>query len=405
MPMSTRNALLLVVLVAAGACEKGAAGGAITFGTILSVSIPSAYLVQQQLQAAHMAVDEINAAGGVLGRPLALEDRDDMGLESAGIAAAHELIDQRHVPAILGSSLSKVTIAIAGVSAPDDVVLMSGASTSPEISTLPDGGFVFRTAPPDGQQARVLGARVRAHGFTRVAVIHQPDAYGRGLGFSAALDVLMHGGTVTDVIAYTPGVPSYASILDLVYKKDPEAILLVAQAVDGAQIIKDYLAGFAARQTFWFFTDSTEDPAFVDAVGASQFTFQHEGTGPGTASGATFTNFEQAFVARSGAEPVQFTPHHYDAIYLLALAVQQAGRADGLAIRDHLRQVANPPGMIVGPGQFAEAAAAIAAGMKVDYEGASGSMTLDENGDPIATYARWQVSNGVIVIVERGLVP
>jgi ABC-type branched-subunit amino acid transport system substrate-binding protein len=140
-------------------------------------------------------------------------------------------------------------------------------------------------------------------------------------------------------------------------------------------------------------------------VGASNFTFGHEGTGPGIGTGDAFTTYERAYEAKYGEEPGTFSPNDYDAVYLIALAVVHAGHADGTAIRDHLRQVANPPGMTFGPGQFAEAAAAIKAGVKINYEGASGPVDLDENGDAKATYVLWRVAGGGPTVVERGLTP
>jgi ABC-type branched-subunit amino acid transport system substrate-binding protein len=405
-PVTTRDGWLFFLLCVTGACEEqGKPGGAVTFGTILSLTSSSADLVRKQLQAEQLAVEEINAAGGLLGSKLTLEVRDDNGQEPMGTTQAHELIDQLHVPAIVGSYSSAITLAIAAVTAPANVVLISGSATSPEITTLPDGGFVFRTCPPDTAQGRLISARARAHPFSRVAVIYDPSAYGRGLGYVFAVDFLQRGGTVTDVVTYSVNAPSYASLLDHVYSKSPEAILLVAYPPEAATIIKDYISGFATHNTFWAFTDTTEDQGFVDNVGGSNFTFQHEGTGPGTATGDAFTNFERAYVARFGEEPTQFAPNDYDALYLLALATVQAGAANGLAIRDQMREVANPPGMVVGPGQFAQAAAAIRAGMKINYEGASGSVDLDQYGDPVATYIRWQVVGGQVTVVERGLSP
>jgi ABC-type branched-subunit amino acid transport system substrate-binding protein len=404
--MTRRDALLLILLSGATGCaEQGTPSGTITFGTILGLTSSSADVVRKQLQAEQLAADEINGAGGVLGKKLALEVRDDAEQESLGIAKAQELINQLHVPVIVGSYSSAATLAIAGVTAPANVVLMSGSATAPEITSLPDADFVFRTCPPDTQQALLLSERARAYPFSRVAVMYDPSAYGRGLGFGFAVDFVQLGGTITDVVSYSVGAPSYASLLDHIYQKYPEAILLVAYPADGAQIIKDYLSGFATHNTFWFFTDGTEDQSFVDTVGGSNFTFAHEGTGPGTASGDAFTSFERAYTARFAEDPTQFAPNYYDALYLLALATEQAGAADGRSIRDHLRQVANPPGMIVGPGQFAQAVAAVRAGVKINYEGASGPVDLDENGDPVATYVRWQVAGGAVTVVERGLSP
>jgi len=415
--MILRDALLLLSvagLAGAGACQNS--GGvsttntagpvSVTFGAIYTETGSLASSTTQQLRAARLGVAEINAAGGVLGGSLALDVRNDNQDPTLAVTAAHELIEQVHVPAIIGVDTSGSAVAVSAVAIPAQVVEMSGSATSPEITTLLDNDFVFRTASPDTRQAQLLSERARAHGFSRVAVIHEPGPYGRGLGSTFALDFAMNGGTVTDVVAYSQSRSSYQELLASVYEKEPEAILLVAYPIDGAQIIKDYVSAFAFHQTFWFFTDGTDAPSFVTTVGASNFTFQHEGTGPGTSSGDAFTTFENAFkVAYGVKELVIYTPNDYDAVYLLALAVEHAGRADGAAIRDSLRQVANPPGMIFGPGQFADAAAAIHAGIKINYEGASGPVDLDENGDSVATYVLWQVSNGAVTVVARGQMP
>src|SRR5262249_21761609 len=158
-----------------------------------------------------------------------LEVRDDAGDSSKAIAAGHELIDKLHVPAIVGATFSSVTISLAGVTAPNTVVLMSASSTSPEISALADGGFVFRTVATDTLQRQGLAKLAHAHGFTRVGVIYEPDAYGRGLGYAFAIGFLQQGGTVTDIFAYPLSAASYAPLLGRVYQKAPEAILLVAK--------------------------------------------------------------------------------------------------------------------------------------------------------------------------------
>jgi ABC-type branched-subunit amino acid transport system substrate-binding protein len=106
-----------------------------------------------------------------------------------------------------------------------------------------------------------------------------------------------------------------------------------------------------------------------------------------------------------GIEPAFSAANNYDAAYVLALATVQAGSSDGTAIRDNMRTVANAPGMTFGPGQFAEAVAAIHAGIKINYVGASGPIDFDAHGDPTATYVLWQVQAGKIVILARGLTP
>jgi branched-chain amino acid transport system substrate-binding protein len=208
---------------------------------------------------------------------------------------------------------------------------------------------------------------------------------------------------------YTEAQQSYASLLTAIYAATPapQAILLIGYPVDSAQIIKDYNSAFASNQTFWFFTDATEDPSFVSAVGGSNFTFQHEGTGSSTPSTPAFSAYASAFQAKYGkpADPGTFSPNVYDAAYLVAGAMQLGGKADAATIKNNIRAVANPPGMTVGPGQWAQMRAALAAGTDVNYEGASGSVDLDSNGETTAPYDIWKVSGGTITIIESGVNP
>jgi branched-chain amino acid transport system substrate-binding protein len=363
-----RGRALLALLIALEACGKAPGGGAaaVTFGAIFPETASQATTGFGNLHGAQLAVDEINAAGGLLGGTLKLEVRNDGSDPAVGGAAAQDLIDHLHVPAIVGSNTSAVTLAVAEVTDPAHVILMSPAATSPRISTLADDDFVFRTVPSDVLLGQLLSERARALGLARVAVLHEPGPYGTDLGAAFADDFARHGGTITDVVAYMVGRQSYQDVLASIYATHPEAILFPAFTADGSQVIRDYVLAFAYQQTFWLFTDGVQNNSFVAAVGGSNFTFRHEGAGPAAATGDAFTTFERAYKAKFDQDPTPRGPHTYDAVYVLALAVVHAGRADATAIRDSLRQVTNPPGMQVGPGQFAEAAAAIQAGTKIN---------------------------------------
>ena len=109
------------------------------------------------------------------------------------------------------------------------------------------------------------------------------------------------------------------------------------------------------------------------------------GTGPASAPESPGSaSWGAAYVAEYGALPVlAYVKETYDATIALALAAQAAGRLDGAAIRDRLRAVGGPPGTVVGAGPevTGEALGILARGEEIDYEGASGGMDWDENGD------------------------
>jgi branched-chain amino acid transport system substrate-binding protein len=398
----TRVAIVTALLGAIG-CGKG--GSTITIGSLLSQTGQLATIGQEELQAANLAVEEINAAGGVLGSTLTLVNQDDHSDAMQAPGAATTLVNTYHVPAIVGAIASGSTIPASMVSSAAKVVMISGASTSPSITGL--SPYLFRTCPSDALQGKLIAERAYAKGLRHVAITFVPGPYGAGLSQEFDTNFTKLGGTVTFKMMYTAGQASYIDLLTAIYATNPDAILLVAYSADGSQIIKDYNSAFASKQTMFFFTDALEDPSFVQAVGAANFTFAHEGTGSSGPAGPAYDAYASAFNLKYGrmADPGAFSANVYDATYLVALAIQQSGRADGPSIQGAMRTVADPPGMPVGPGAWATALTAIKAGAKVNYDGASGPVDIDANGDVVAPYDIWKVQGGQITVVMKSVSP
>ena len=132
------------------------------------------------------------------------------------------------------------------------------------------------------------------------------------------------------------------------------------------------------------FGDAAKRPSLVRSIGGSRLGGMY-GTGPATApESAASTAWEAAWVEEHGALPVRaYVKETYDATVALALAAQAAARPEGAAIRDRLRAVGSGPGTVVnaGPQGISDALRILARGGAIDYEGASGSMDWDGNGD------------------------
>jgi branched-chain amino acid transport system substrate-binding protein len=399
--------LTALVGVAMAAGCSGGGGGTITIGAILSQTGGLASIGKEELQAAQLAVDEINKAGGVLGKTLKIENRDD-GTDNAKARTAADALVALKVPAIVGAIGSGKTLAAAEATIPAGIVLMSGSSTSPELTTLADSGLVFRACPSDALQGKVLAKRAKAK-FANVAILHiKNDAYGTGLADAFESSFTALGGTVTDKVGFDEGATSFSALLTSIYTKNPEAILLVAYPPEGAQIIKDYNTAFSAKNTFWYFTDATADKDFVTLVGGSNFTFQHEGSVPGPPSGSGFNAYLAAFKAKYGtdASAGSFSANVYDIVYLFAAAMQ-AGKAEtAAAIRDNLAKVATMGGTVASPGSWSTMASTLSAGGDINFEGASGSLEIDGTGEPpTSLYNIWAVQGGVITETVNGLTP
>jgi branched-chain amino acid transport system substrate-binding protein len=402
MKRSLVGTLAVVAMVGCGPAPKQKT--TITFGAVLSVTGDLAAIGSEQLDAAKLAAEQITAAGGLLGSDLVIENKDDATDAAKAATAAQALVAEK-VPVIIGAVGSSFSLAVNQVAADAGVVQLSASSTSPLLTTAPDNGTLFRTCASDALQAKLLAKRAKAKGFTKVATVYVPGAYGKGLSDTFDTEFTAAGGTTTIKKEYTTGQASYTALLTEVFATNPEAIVLIGYPVDSAQIIKDYLQTFSAKDTFWYFPDALEDSGFVTAVG-SAFTFQHEGTGPSTPSGATFDAFKSAFTTKYGKAPSPgtYSAHAYDAVYLAALAAAAAGSADGAAIKAKIVPV-SAGGTAVTAADFKQAATDAAAGTDIDYVGASGSVDMDANGDVVTNYDTWKVNGTAITVTASGLAP
>jgi ABC-type branched-subunit amino acid transport system substrate-binding protein len=149
------------------------------------------------------------------------------------------------------------------------------------------------------------------------------------------------------------------------------------------------------------FTDGLKAPEVIDALGADALAGSF-GTAPQALTDSTAAqNFESAYKEEYGKVPPKpFIDTAYDATYVLAMAAEAADSTKSKAVRDALRDVANPPGKEILPGEWDKARTALANDNEVDYTGASGAITLDDAGDVSGTFAHWAIQDGQIETVK-----
>ena len=375
--------------VMAGAAAAGpAAAQDVEIGAAMPLTGDLADFGESDAKGVELAVKEINAAGGVLGQELGLSIADTRTSPQAGVDAAKKLVNVESVAGIVGALSSGVTIPIArSVSSQQGVPQISNASTSPTITNLEDNGYLFRTVPSDQLQGVVLGDIVADEGLTKVAAMYVNNDYGEGLAEVFKQQFEKRGGTVTTMLPYEKGKASYRGELSNAGNGDPEALLLVGYPENGITILRQALQEGYFDQ--FIMTDGMKTPKVVEAIGG-QYLANTIGSTPTAFDTAGAENFTKAYEDEYGSLPPKpFIDTAYDATYLLALAMQAAGSTDGAAMRDALHEVANPPGVKVGPGQWAKALEALQNGEEVNYEGAAGPHDFDENGDVPGVIEHW----------------
>ena len=386
---AVRTCAIGLLLGAAGTSLTGAAAEtkaartddptALKIGLLLDLSSGSAEVYRDRQRAFELAIKHVNEGSGVFGLPVTIAIGDATADPEKAVAAARRLVEVEGVHAIVGPNASASALPVAErVIGPAAIPTVSFSATSPELTTVADDGFLFRTALSDVSQGPVLARLARERGFDNVGLLHVDDAWGRGLAgaFEAAWDgpvkAVPVDRTETDFLTALRESASGGAQALVVIAFETAALAMVREAIDNG-IYDSFVFGDGAKR-----------PGLVRSLGGARLGNMY-GTGPASApESAASAAWEASYIAEHGALPVlAYVKEAYDATVALALAAQAAGRVDGAAIRDRLRAVGSAPGAVVtaGPKGVAAALRILAEGGEVDYEGASGSIDWDGNGD------------------------
>lgn len=408
--------VVVVVLLAAvlGGLFAPAPGGedrVLKIGTVLSITGGLSAFGTKNRQGVIMAVDEINAAGGVLGQPIQMFHQNDESKPGPAIGAAATVIAQNRVDAIIGATGSGQCAVVLEVAKANGVFEVSGSCTSPVFSddTLTKDWWA-RTAPSDALQGVVASRYAETNlSFARAAVIGINNAYGVGLATVFHDNFIRFGGQMVAppkiVTEVQFGALDYTADLRAVLNTNPrpDVLYIVAYPPDGILLMKNFEAAKVAEGwgniQILFSEGVFEQASFIDVLRNPPNSFDATkwlGTAPspyGGIRGPDYPGWESKYKARwANVVPGLFDDNNYDAAYLIALAAQKAGSATGAAIKANIVAVANPPGTEILPGEWSKALAEIAAGRDIDYEGASGSVNIDNLGDPFSGYVVWGVN-------------
>ena len=360
-PTPVRNLLLVPVLLVLAAC--GAAGGEdVVIGAAGPIQKPNG---RSMRLAVEMAVAEINDAGGISGRKLRIEWGDDDANEGKAIEVAQALRASGAVAVVghvnSGASLKAAEIynAVGNDSIPGDpVVAVSPASSSPELTKA--GPWTFRVTPTDLEFAPRLADWARRMGSRRAAVLYVNDAYGQGVREGFQESFRRGGGTVVTSDPYLPAVYERDETLDPFLRRalgrGADALVIGGQAAEGLKIVR------AARRLGYTGPILGSDglTGLKDAGGDAEGVFVSTAFLPDRPSPKT-KKFVEEYQRRYRELPDHRGAMAYDIVYLLKDAIQRDG-ADREAIRRYLDSVGRDGG--VPP-----------------FEGVSGTIRFDENGD------------------------
>jgi len=350
--------------------------------------------------ASNLAVKHINGAGGPLDRPIKLVVADTGTVPDQGVAAARKLINMDKVQAISGPVASAVAMAIAPLLVENKVLLVADAATTPLLSEYKDDDLIFRTSTTDALQGSGLALLASEKGYKKISILARNDTFGRSLAKVLENSFRSLGGIVLRTVFYELGQTSFKAELIKAARGNPDKISFIVFQEEGVTIIKQ--AAQLGITNFGLIPDSAKSQEMFDKIAEAVGKDKIEGisgVAGATPTGVGIGRFNTLFNKKYGHAPYVFSTNAYDSVFLIALAIQKVGAAtplSGRAIRDALREIANPPGEVISVNEFGKAKALLKQGKDINYEGASGSLDYDKNGDVYAPVGVWETKGGKI---------
>lgn len=347
-------------------------------GSLLPETGSLAFLGPPEFAGVNVAVEEINAADGVLASEVT-HLRGDSGDDKTD--TANQTVD-RHldagVQAIVGAAASGVSKLVIDKVTGAGVVQFSPANTSDEFTCWEDKGLYFRTAPPDVLQAQALAELIIGDGAQRVSIMARNDPYGAGLADNSEQNLLDAGIPADQLqkIIYDPNATAYNTEIDDIRQFDPDAIAVIGFDESKKILTRMHEVGIGPDNKLVYGTDGNMGNALGQGLPPGLLEGM-KGTAPLTELSG---EFEQRLLEQNpDLVDFNYAGESYDAVMLIALAAEQAQSTKGVDIASEINGITKDGEKC---STFADCKEIIARGGNVDYDGVTGTLDFTPAGEP-----------------------
>jgi branched-chain amino acid transport system substrate-binding protein len=367
-------------MAAVGMAPSAAKAEDVKFGFMLGFTGDYAPWSPALDNAAKLAVEEINAAGGVLGSNVVMVTEDNRSKVEAGVSAARKLINVDNVPVIIGPE-SDIIVALQDMAKDNQVpVITSSAGTEAIDKTGGTGRYIWRVNASDSFLG-VAAGKVMAEnlGQKEVAILVENLEGTQSAAAAFKRNYERFGGKVIKEITLTPGQSSYLGELRELADANPEMVFLSAAQVTGVNVMKQaFQRGYDWN---WWVSQELAQPDFVNAAGAEVVKGVQSWVPGQRDDDPAWIRFSESYDAKWGEKPQAgfYQAETFDAFVVTALAMVAGGATTGEAVDANLAKVAGPPGEVVRT--YAEGVKLLGEGKEIDYEGVSGTINFNETGN------------------------
>jgi ABC-type branched-subunit amino acid transport system substrate-binding protein len=369
------------------AANKG--DGSLTVGTLLPQTGDLAFLGPPEFAGVETAINDINAAGGVLGKPVQ-QKKADSGDGTPDIAGAQvDKLLSANADVVVGAAASGVSLSVINKITEAGVAEFSPANTSPAFDdpkTDPHNLY-FRTAPSDVLQGAVLANTVLEDGHTNVAILARQDSYGELLASQVEKGIKAGGGTVATKQLYSADATNFTAEVNKVASTKPDAVVLIAFN-ETTKIIPTMVAkGIGPKDQQVYFVDgNTADYSKDFSKGTLTGV---KATYPGAELSSDFK--KRMLETNPNLKDFTYGPESYDATTMVALAAEAAKSDDATTFGPKIIEISKDGTQC---SSFKECSDLLKKGEDIDYQGVSGPCDLGDTGSPTkATIGIFQYDN------------
>ena len=361
---------VVLLITSVGLPIAGIAKQPVVIGSISPLTGINAVQGNDMKNGEQLAMEEVNAAGGVLGKPLKILFEDSESRPKGGMDAAHKLVEVNKVPVIVGAYSSGISLPTGEYTNAQKVVQIGVASTSPGLRKI--GPYYFNAIGLDDIIGTELAKfAMEDSGAKRFASITVNNPFGIGIEILSKAYVEQQGGEVVTLVRYDERKPDYRAEIERLFSKKPEAIFFTAYGTESKLILKQaYEMGLTPPKGWWadYLTMWVNEVIPETAEGI-------KGLECGIGFGK-YDHYRNAYKKRFGKEPMTaFGAYGYDAVWLVALAINFSHSTKS----DDIRKTLFPVSKI--------------------YFGATGDKSFDQDGMQVTeNYVRYITT----VVTEAG---
>jgi len=335
---STFMVSLVLILIIGCFCTISLAVEPIKLGVAAPFTGDYAQFGEYTKDGVELAVEEINAAGGVLGRPLEIVYGDDKGDSKEAVSVAQRFASDSSITAIVGHFFSGATLAAGPIYQQNGIPTIAMASTNPEVTNI--GDYVYRINVGDNYQGSQLANLLYSEGYKKASIIYDNSDYGKGVSDVFANSFINLGGEVLINDSYMGTQDKdFSIILTKIANSDTEVIILASYYSEAA-LIKRQARNFGIEIPFYgsdsLYTTDFITLAGADAEGTYVVAYFHE-SNPSDAAQEFIAKFKEKYNKKVDA----WSPYCYDAIYVMADSIERAGSTDREAIKDAISATSN----------------------------------------------------------------